>query len=48
MAINTLSAELYKMVFKKLFSVIDNTGEVDFVDRQLISKCNNGISFIRR
>ena len=50
MPINTLAAELYKIVLrnftkrKNILTLIDdNTREVDFIDMQLISKCNDSI-----
>ena len=52
MPINTLAAELYKIVLrnftnrKNILTLIDNTREVDFIDIQLISKCNDGIRVV--
>ena len=50
MPINTLAAELYKIVLrnftkrKNILTLIDdNIREVDFIDMQLISKCNDSI-----
>lgn len=52
MPINTLAAELYKIVLrnftkrKNILALIDNTREVDFIDMQLISKCNDSIRVV--
>ena len=52
MPINTLAAELYKIVLrnftkkKNILTLIDNTREVDFIDMQLISKCNDSIRVV--
>ena len=53
MPINTLAAELYKIVlrnFTKIKNILtlidDNTREVDFIDMQLISKCNDSIRVV--
>lgn len=52
MPINTLAAELYKIVLrnftkrKNIIALIDNTREVDFIDMQLISKCNDSIRVV--
>lgn len=53
MPINTLAAELYKIVLrnfikrKNILTLIDdNTREVDFIDMQLISKCNGSIRVV--
>ena len=50
MPINTLAAELYNIVLrnftkrKNILTLIDdNIREVDFIDMQLISKCNDSI-----
>lgn len=53
MPINTLAAELYKIVLrnftkrKNILTLIDdNTREVNFIDMQLISKCNDSIRVV--
>ena len=52
MPINTLAAELYKTVSrnftkrKNILTLTDNTREVDFIDMQLISKCNDSIRVV--
>ena len=53
MPINTLAAELYKIVLrnftkrKNILTLIDdNIREVDFIDMQLISKCNDSIRVV--
>ena len=53
MPINTLAAELYKIVLrnftkrKNILTLIDdNTPEVNFIDMQLISKCNDSIRVV--
>ena len=53
MPINTLAAELYKIVLrnftkrKNILTLIDdNTREVNFIDMQLISRCNDSIRVV--
>ena len=53
MPINTLAAELYNIVLrnftkrKNILTLIDdNIREVDFIDMQLISKCNDSIRVV--